>query len=279
LKRLSFLGQVLVGIVLTWTIGFSLSQTYAQNPMDTPNGDSQEEKVQLIKIPVTGYSPKPESQLSKEGAMAFKSLNCAACHSIRGAGGCLGPMLDGIGGKRSREYLSARITNTTEAQEKFAKLVDSSGELMPHVRISLPRADEIVAYLETLPEPEGGFVVTPHTTRFRAGDGSANLSFVPKKKSPASEKGARLYSESGCAACHSIGDVGGWIGPKLDGIAGRRDHEYIVAHITDAGVHSMKQGKGAPVSEMPTFNLTNQEIEKVASFLETLPNRANAPKP
>lgn len=272
--KFNILGQAFIGIALTWAIWFSLCQTQAKNPTEKTSGDQHQPQSRVIRIPVTGYKPAVESALSKQGERTFDSLNCQACHSIRGTGGCLGPMLDGIGAKRSREYLAARITNTPEAESTFASL--ASGELMPHVRISAARANEIIAYLETLPEPEGGFVVTPHTTRFKQHDVAANVSFVPAKKSKDSEVGSKLFAESGCAACHSIGNVGGWIGPKLDGVAGRRDHDYIVAHITNAGVHSMQQGKVAPVSEMPTFNLTAEDIEKIASFLATLPNQTKA---
>jgi putative heme-binding domain-containing protein len=38
-----------------------------------------------------------------------------------------------------------------------------------------------------------------------------------------------------CVRCHRVGDLGGEVGPRLDGIARRRDRAYLLESIRDPG--------------------------------------------
>lgn len=268
MKKIELIAQVGLGCALTAALVLSFHQNV------TADESKSSASAVPIKIPPSGYKPKPINALSKKGQKEFAALNCAACHAIHGAGGCLGPVLDGIGGKRTQAYMEARITDSAEAMEKFAKLTNNAGELMPHPRISVSRAKEIVAYLETLPEPKEGFVLVPHVNQISDEEPAINLSFKPQARSTASYAGAKLYAKFGCAACHSIGKIGGWVAPKLDGVGGRRSRNYIIAHVTNAKAHSIAIGaKPAAASvQMPQFNASSVQIEQIADFLETLPS-------
>ncbi|HEY9759521.1 MAG TPA: cytochrome c [Oculatellaceae cyanobacterium] len=233
------------------------------------------ERPSLIKVKPTGYQPNPVTAQSTAGEDSFQALNCGACHSIHGVGGAIGPILDGIGQQRSEEYLIARLENTSEAKEKFLQLTspEKSGS-DAHVRLTKQSARAIVSYLLTLPEPPGGFVIVPHIHRWASEDVVENADFRPARASESSRHGEALYAKFGCAACHSIDNVGGWLGPKLDGVAGRHTRQYIEAHITDSGAQIGTAAEGHTLAEtqMPLLNVTPEEVKDIADYLTTLSN-------
>ena len=44
-----------------------------------------------------------------KGAEIFRRERCSECHSLRGAGGGVGPVLDSVGRRRTREYIIQQI--------------------------------------------------------------------------------------------------------------------------------------------------------------------------
>lgn len=229
---------------------------------------------ELSRIPVKGYKPQAVTTESKQGKDWFEGLNCMACHSIHAVGGTMGPALDGIGAVRSREHLVSRLANTEEERRKFANLAfpERLGDV--HVRLSLPTATRIADYLLTLPEPPGGFVVTPHVRRMPAEPEATSSNYKPAAETQSSEAGRKLYWQTGCAACHSIGKVGGWFAPALDGIGGRHSREFITDHISNPKTHSAIPSLDGETeqSRMPRMPLPAEEVRQLTEFLMTLPN-------
>lgn len=247
--------------------GFQPEFAYAYYDEDVPIAPS------LITIKTTGYKPKDPSDRSREGEEMFKDLNCTACHSIHNVGGDIGPILDGIGAHRNEDYMYALLANTENEKTKFALLTDQYVRSPYHPRVREATAKLLVDFLVTLPEPPGGFVVTPHATRRAAKTPESNSSFKPSPLSQESEEGKVIYDSLGCVACHSINKVGGWLGPQLDGIGGRHDRAYILQYITKAGVvarQSLNEEVVPP--DMPSFNLSQRQLEKISDYLLSLPN-------
>lgn len=229
----------------------------------------------LSKIPLKGYKPLAVTAESEQGKEWFEGLNCMACHSIHAVGGTLGPALDGIGAVRTREHLVARLANTAEERRKFASLAAPERFGDVHVRLSLPTAARLAEYLLTLPEPPGGFVITPHVRRQPAEPEATSPSYKPSAQTLSSEAGRKLYWQVGCAACHSVGKVGGWFAQPLDGIGGRHSREFIIDHISNPKSHA---AIGSPDGEteqsrMPRMPLPAEEVRQLTDFLMTLPNR------
>jgi quinoprotein glucose dehydrogenase len=57
---------------------------------------------------VKDLNPLPAGGNANEGRRIFEErsdLACTKCHAVKGQGGTVGPALDGIGGKQTREYL------------------------------------------------------------------------------------------------------------------------------------------------------------------------------
>ncbi len=82
-------------------------------------------------------------------------------------------------------------------------------------------------------------------------------------------KGKHLYfNKYGCNGCHSIGDVGGLVGPALDRAGFRLNDTWVYRWVRYP--QGMKKH-----TRMPNLGLDDQDARAVAAYLETL----RAPKP
>jgi nitric oxide reductase subunit C len=212
--------------------------------------------------------PKPVPDAAK-GKAIFAARNCAVCHSMGEVGGCLAPPLDGVGQRRGKTFIQARITDSVKARADFARLYKAT-ELMPHPRLPNKLADDVVAYLLTIPPPPGGFKVSGHKP------GPVKSTVSAHSSTPQSiAEGRRLFYSKGCMECHSVLGTGAQLTPPLDGIAKRRDWSFVESRITDAEL--MRLGVGGEYQEkgtvMPPSNLTASEIRSIADFLMSLPAR------
>ena len=91
------------------------------------------------------------------------------------------------------------------------------------------------------------------------------------------EKIFRNDPVASCIRCHQLGGEGGVVGPYLDGIAARKQPDYIRESLVNPQAE-LAEGFSASVSPMPPFGvlLKPQELEDVLAFLQTL---TEAPDP
>jgi cytochrome c2 len=268
--RRSFIAVFLTAVWLSLGLSTIPNRIGAQS--DNKN-DLESEAPRPIVIKSSGYKPKPVTEQSREGATHFEQLNCMNCHTIRNTGGVFGPALDGVGGHRSEEFLLAHLANTKEQKAKFAKMTKTPDSLIYHPRVTEQTAVELVAFLETLPEPPGGFILSPHVRSTPAEIPTDNPAFKPMKESATSLEGKKLFDKNGCVACHSIRGIGGWMGPRLDGIGGRRNREDIAQRINKPSVkirESLDEQVAWP--QMPRLDLPKDDVQKITDYLMTLPN-------
>lgn len=244
---------------------------------DSPQEDEKVKAPMPLRLPTHDYVPEPASEQSNQGELIFKQANCIQCHSIKNAGGNLGPMLDGIGYRRSSEFLFAHLAASNAAEKEYFRLTGRNRTMYQHPRITPANATAIVSFLMTLPEPEGGFVLTPHVISLPARTPASSATYVPNKKSKSSEEGQKLFRDKGCIACHSVQNAGGWLGPKLDGLGGRLDRSAIMENINNpAQISKREAGDIDVLPQMPKLNLKQEEIEKITNYLLTLPNSQKA---
>lgn len=236
----------------------------------------------------TGYQlVKPKSYKGKStsnvaaGKALFEKNNCQNCHSISEKGGCLAPPLDGIGAYRGRPYIIARITLGDKFIKDFARRYKDE-ELMPHPRLPLKESTVIADYLLSLSSPETGYKVYGHSREESSEEKLTNPLPPSDKKLPGdlalSEEGRNKFLQSGCLACHSIGNLGGRLAPNLAGIGSRRTIDSIESRITRAELQpatldDVKEGSSSGIqhsSVMPSSSLSPEEIHAIAAFLATL---------
>lgn len=269
--RLSpFETRVLPALVVMGALSLSLVASSLRSSIAGPEDDAIEQDVLVKKIT---YTPTPTSADSEKGKQIYNQLTCANCHSIEGKGGCLGPPLDAVGAVRDEHFLLARISADPGRHKEFDRLYGVP-ELMSHPQLPETKATAVVKYLLTLPAPEEGFEVKAH--KISAHETPApKAGFKPLPPSAKSRLGAKIFSEHGCAACHSIAGIGGWFGPALDGIGQRHSAAYIASQVSNPEVNVIRtrgDHRERP-SMMPKFNLPKADIDKITAFLLTLPNR------
>jgi quinol-cytochrome oxidoreductase complex cytochrome b subunit len=80
--------------------------------------------------------------LAQRGRQVFEEQGCAACHTVRGAGGAGGPDLTTVGQRRNAAWLTAFIPNPSAT--------NAASEMPPYDSISKEDLDSLVAYLQTL---------------------------------------------------------------------------------------------------------------------------------
>lgn len=93
---------------------------------------------------------------------------------------------------------------------------------------------------------------------------------------PAAEQGRSIANANGCGACHGTSGEGG-VGPDFVGLSGSTvqladgssvtaDRAYLVESIKEPGA-KLVDGYGLP---MPTNRLTDDEIDRVITYIEAL---------
>jgi len=77
------------------------------------------------------------------GALLYQSGNCGSCHQVNGVGMTVGPPLNGLARRRSKDWVVRHFANPAAL---------SPGSFMPPYRFSNREMDDLVAYLFTLPD-------------------------------------------------------------------------------------------------------------------------------
>ena len=97
------------------------------------------------------YVPTARSELSDRGERLFFKSGCATCHAIGRYGGDFAPRLDGIGGRHSREYIVAHVTNPKLHALQEPNELDRRS-LMPQSELPPDAVQAIVEFLLTVPD-------------------------------------------------------------------------------------------------------------------------------
>ncbi len=69
-------------------------------------------------------------------------------------------------------------------------------------------------------------------------------------------EGKRVYQRYNCVACHQIFGLGGYLGPDLTNVTGRRDGATVRAFLRHG------------TARMPALGLSEEEVAAVVAFLE-----------
>jgi ubiquinol-cytochrome c reductase cytochrome b subunit len=77
-----------------------------------------------------------------EGAMIYQKNQCGACHELNGAGRKLGPSLNGLAQRRTRDWIEEHFVNPQKL---------SPGTSMPPYKFSSKEMDRITSYLLVMP--------------------------------------------------------------------------------------------------------------------------------
>ena len=92
--------------------------------------------------PEVSSSLEQAPSFALDGAALYQRHQCGACHQINGAGQKLGPVLNGLSARRSREWIEEHFVNPQKV---------SPGTTMPAYRFSSREMDRITSYLLSIP--------------------------------------------------------------------------------------------------------------------------------
>ena len=127
---------------------------------------------------------------AEAGKRLFTTKQCIVCHQTAGTGGVVGPNLDSLRQLASPIYIASAMWNHGPAMTE--KMKERNIE-----RPSFTGAElrDLIAFL------------APAT----AGPREGPLYVLPGRPEP----GRQLFAEKSCIQCHSVGGVGGRVGPDL----------------------------------------------------------------
>ena len=77
------------------------------------------------------------------GALVYQARMCGACHMANGVGMKIGPPLNGLENRRTREWIVKHFLNPQST---------SPGTIMPPYNLPQGEMDDLVSYLLSLPE-------------------------------------------------------------------------------------------------------------------------------
>ncbi|HEX4164315.1 MAG TPA: cytochrome b N-terminal domain-containing protein [Bryobacteraceae bacterium] len=122
-----------------------------RQPAETPSKLQEVDSGQTKMLLAFVTSLKPKSIQSLEamsptfvsGAQIYISKGCSGCHKVNGTGGSIGPSLDGLPSRHSKEWVQAHFL----APQKL-----SPGSIMPPYRFSTDEEKNLLVYLFSLSE-------------------------------------------------------------------------------------------------------------------------------
>ena len=225
-----------------------------------------------------------------EGRVLFETLNCGGCHAHPDIPPRLAaPDLGATGLRVQEEWLRDYLARPVTIRPAGAS--PGRGDRMPDFRLDPAETAAITEFLLTLrtptpgepaaragappspgePAARAGAPPTPGEPAARAGvppspgdrPPPAQLpSWAPLALSPfAMQKAETLVEERwSCLGCHQLGEEGGRIGPRLDGVAQRLRPEYV-RHLIENPAHL------APGTIMPASLEQPDRMDLVASYL------------
>ena len=175
------------------------------------------------------FSP---SQDPLAGSRVFGGKGCVKCHSVNGVGGKIGPDLGRIQRPRSFYDLATAMWN------HLPKMTDRMQQLgIPRPKLDSREAGDLIGFLYTLNyfDPPGSV-----------------------------EAGRKLFSDKKCILCHTVGGIGGVVGPNLDFTKQFASPMFVASALWNHGPQMAETMKAKGV-ERPTF--TGAELRDLLAFL------------
>ncbi len=170
----------------------------------------------------------------------YRRESCRSCHAVGGTGTAVGPDLSRVSQKRDAGWMIGYFRNPGEMVP---------GSAMPPIQLSDAQLSSVAALL----------------LRLRPGNAAGIMA------APADEvEGAVLYQRFQCAACHQVNGSGKKLGPALNGLRRRRERTWIVQHF-------LEPQKLSPGTTMPPYRFPPRDLERLMSFLLSLPDRPLEP--
>lgn len=194
------------------------------------------------------------------------NANCAACHKLDKK--LIGPALEGVTERRSREWLQAWIKDNQaliKSGDDDAIAIYEEYNKMPmqaFPQLSEQDIDDILAYTDGAAAPAAAPV--------------EQATALSPEEQAAIDEGKALFNAN-CAACHKIDKK--LIGPALGKVGERREMEWLIAWVKDNNalrasgdadaIAIYEEYNGSPMTAFP--QLTDDQIKNIIKYLDQDP--------
>ena len=169
------------------------------------------------------------------GVAWFRGERCISCHSLSGGTTTLGPDLTRASAHRDAAWMIEHFRHPQAVRP---------GTAMPPIAIGDEGLNALSALLLKL---------------------DSSTAAVLRDAPDYAARGARVYEENHCSSCHIVNRAGMQVGPSLNGLAKRRDRDWIERHFADPA-------KLSPGTMMPPYRLSPADLDNLARYLLALPD-------
>lgn len=178
------------------------------------------------------------------GKQLWEENNCMGCHTLFGEGAYYAPELTRVYARRGDAFIRGMLRDPESMYPGQRRMV--------RYDFNEAQIDDLVAFFEwTNTVDLNGFPAAP-TIAMQGSPAPASI----QSSRP------RMFDQV-CTACHSVAGRGGAIGPPLDGIATRRDRDYLVRWLRDPT--AVKPG-----TTMPNLHIAEAQLTELVDYLVTL---------
>jgi ABC-type phosphate/phosphonate transport system substrate-binding protein/cytochrome c2 len=196
----------------------------------------------LVKEPalpgrIVGATPPPTYRPGGDFGRVWGRYRCGSCHQVKGSGGTVSHApLDLEGSQVNPGWLFDFL----KFPYTLRPIVPAR---MPRLRVSDEDARTLTGYLQSV------FI-----------DDRIPSEINPPLSDGEASRGAFLFDELGCAACHMSGKQGGYVGPVLDDVGARLRPGWLMAWI-------QHPTRFRPETIMPERGLSDADARSLAAFL------------
>lgn len=197
-----------------------------------------------------------QSEMTPEvvhGHEMWNKNNCMGCHTLMGEGAYYAPELTKVVERRGAAWIDSFLQDTEAfypGRRRMVKYDFFDNDLVGVEVASKNRAD-MIAFFDWVGKIDtNGFPKDPDM-KPQAGLASVDPTVMAR---------APQYFQSVCAGCHSVGGMGGNVGPALDGISQRFSEPALREWISDP--QAIKPG-----TVMPKLDIPAESLDAIVTFL------------
>ncbi|WP_374075266.1 c-type cytochrome [Bdellovibrio bacteriovorus] len=180
------------------------------------------------------------------GKDLWEQNNCMGCHTIMGEGAYYAPELTKVYERRGEAFIKSMLKDPAAMYPGQRK--------MQQYNFTEEEINSLIAFLKWIGETDlNGFPAKPDLAPAPAPTTLTQTNLPPR---PA-------VFDQVCVACHMVQGKGGVVGPALDGVGSRKEHEFFVSWLRDP--LAVKAD-----SKMPKLPLTDEQVQELATYLSML---------
>ncbi len=201
----------------------------------------------IQKVPLQTHAENMNESVIR-GKHLWDSSNCMGCHTLLGEGAYYAPELTKVFERRGPAFIKAMLRDPEAMYPGERK--------MQNYHFSDAQIEDLTAFLQWIGLMDlNGYPASPNLMQVAVASSSSSGAgtLAPSNDRP------QVFNQM-CTPCHSLGGVGGQVGPTLDDVGSRKTRAEIEKWLQDPVAAKAD-------SRMPKLPLSASEIVDLAAFL------------